>query len=208
MSKKETLCEFYNRWSEKALSCDPNNLSGNFDKFFSQFIIFNRLYVEVAKILVKVYPDIDRQFKCSKRFINAAREQKIITRPILLPDKWCATKGIQRYCHHSQFNEFVFDMCHSELKTITSIIHNRDLYFYEDYVTNLPLWDNDLEMCERIEEKKIIAVLEFIYLIRCNLFHGEKEIIQAQTKLFQAINPVLSVINQYIFDTLMKDDRF
>ena len=208
MSKKQTLREFYSRWSEKVVECDTNYLSGNFDKFFSQFIIFNRLYVEAAKILVKENPEIDQKFGISKRFSKASKEQRIITRQNLPYDKWCATVGIQIYCQQTQFKELVFDVCHSELETIKSIARNRDLYFHEDYLTNIPLWDKDLEICERIANKDIKAVLEFIYLVRCNLFHGEKEISQAQIQLFQSINPVLSIINQHVFDTLMEDNRF
>ncbi len=80
MSKKEALREFYIRWNEKVSEYDGSNLSGCLDKFFSQFVIFNRLYVEVAKILVKENPEIDRQFGISKRVVNAAREQRVITR--------------------------------------------------------------------------------------------------------------------------------
>ncbi|MFT3894055.1 MAG: hypothetical protein QM730_20690 [Anaerolineales bacterium] len=104
--------------------------------------------------------------------------------------------------------EIVFDKGHVGLETIASIIHNRDLYFYEDYSTNMPLWGKDLEICQRIEKKDFKAVLEFLYIVRCNLFHGEKEISQAQSPLFQSLNSVLSIINQNIFDALMNDDRF
>ncbi|MFT3894056.1 MAG: hypothetical protein QM730_20695 [Anaerolineales bacterium] len=76
MSKKQALREFYIRWDEKASAYDGNNLSECFDKFFSQFVIYNRLYVEAAKILLKEDPEIDRQFGISKRIANASRKQK------------------------------------------------------------------------------------------------------------------------------------
>ena len=104
--------------------------------------------------------------------------------------------------------ELVFDKGHEELKTIKSIIQNRDLYFYEDYLTNTPLWDKDSELCKRIEKKELQAVLEFIYAVRCNLFRREKEISQAQYPLFRSLNSVLSIINQQLLETVMSDNRF
>lgn len=208
MTEKQILNEFYIRWVRKTEEYDDNNLSDIFDKFFSLFVIFNRLYSEIAKILIKEDPNIGRWSGFAKLRANAIREQKVITRPLLPNDKWCATIGVKMYCKQTQLNQLVFSTCHSELETIRSLIRNREFYFYEDYLTNSPLWNKDLEIYKKIGSKDIGAVLELIYQIRCNLFHGEKEYSQAQFPLLHSVNFILAIINQHIFDTLNEDNRF
>ena len=45
---KQEINDFCNNWLQKANNIDSSNLQGAFDKFFTLYVVYNRLYVETT----------------------------------------------------------------------------------------------------------------------------------------------------------------
>jgi len=70
----------------------------------------------------------------------------------------------------------------------------------------------DNELAEKLEGKntndKAKALLKVFYQIRCNLFHGRKDIThQKQKELFDAVNPLLEQVVDCIYKELDKEAK-
>ena len=44
--------EFYTRWNEKVSRIDGNQIDSIFDKYFTLYVIFNNLYIEIPAKLI------------------------------------------------------------------------------------------------------------------------------------------------------------
>lgn len=82
------LKEFYHRWNIKCNSYDNQILSDLFDKFFSLFVIYNRLYNEVTA-LFEINGTLDQM-----------REEGIIDKkPKRVRDNKAATVCVAKFLH-------------------------------------------------------------------------------------------------------------
>ncbi len=84
-------------------------------------------------------------------------------------------------------------------------IHDGNFYFHEDYATGLPDINRDRDLIEAAQKYEPRAILELIYQARCNLFHGEKELISEQRPLLESMSDFLKYLNDQLLIKLERD---
>jgi len=160
-------------------------LEDSFDKFFSLYVAYNALYFEGTRFLISQ---------------NIPIEGK--------GDKASATKNIPIYVGQKELYEELIKY----KSDIEVIIASTDKFYFATQRDNItPDFDKDNELISKIEnsfnlteiekQKEFnIALLELIYYVRCNMFHGKKEFDEVQKDFLDSINNVLEMIVRYILD--------
>jgi len=173
---------FYQHWLQKADNYQNNELKDYFDKFFTLFVIFNFLYMEIWNI------------RCN----NGLLKKKNFN------DRKAATNHVIEYVgarfYISQLlieNEY-----RNNFSALTTI--KDEFYIVLDW--GKPQLFKDLDLWESLEEtninKKATAVLALFYNIRCNLFHGHKDFEEEQKKLLAPINVLLRKTIEIVYNKL------
>jgi len=95
------------------------------------------------------------------------------------------------------------------LRTIIEILEKHRFYI---------VIENGQESCEKDEKlakdlacgdttRKAKALLRVFYHIRCNLFHGRKGAEECQKELFDAVNPLLEQVVDFIHEDWIRKSR-
>jgi hypothetical protein len=183
---------FCSNWLDKADMYNHEELQGAFDKFFSLFVVYNRLYVEVT-------------FRMSNRGeINLSNRKTF-------PDAEAAKNYVVQYLTSRTIDEaFNADnSCLNAIESLKNLIRNYTFFIKLDMVTGMPDRDLDLNLLERLEsnhtDKKVKAITDFIYSIRCNLFHAQKGYSQDQVIILKPLITLLHKIIQMLFSKLKED---
>ena len=76
-------------------------------------------------------------------------------------------------------------------------------------VTGIPERDKDLELLNKLEsthtDRKAKAIADFIYSIRCNVFHAQKGYQQNQTRVLNPVNTLLKKMIDVLFEKLRNE---
>lgn len=84
------------------------------------------------------------------------------------------------------------------VKVISQLVSAGVFYISDSSADNLLLNQINGSNLERKEK----AVLELIYLIRCNLSHGEKSLKETQKRILIPCIDILTEINQMMFENM------
>jgi hypothetical protein len=172
--------EFYKRWFVKVSEYDVDVLSECFDKFVTLFILFNFQYSFIA------------------------REKGVANKDGWFKDKDMATSRIIDYIPTEDFCscKIVID----SVEKICSLVEGD--YFCIHYDRNRNR-DRDRELMNKIRstnlEQKCKGILEMLYFIRCNLFHGQKSFTENQKSILIPCIKILEVLNKLIFRSMLDD---
>lgn len=71
------------------------------------------------------------------------------------------------------------------------------------FIIGIPKY-SDKKLLIDLQNKNILALLECIYQLRCNLFHGDKEFIWKQELLLTPATRCLEIINNSIYQSLIR----
>lgn len=183
---------FCDGWLEKADQYQLNSLTDYFDKFFTIYVVFNRLYNEVGKILVK-------------RNEPGLKLPRYKYAP--LPDKASATDYIVRYYGEDVLkNEMQADrQCSVSVVQIVKLIEHGSFYFHENYETGRPNTAKDLELASKAKFFCPKSILSIIYAARCNMLHGSKEFSAVQQELLVDLIYILEFITKKIYEKIVSD---
>lgn len=185
------LEQFYERWNEKINSYVDNELNSIFDKFFSLFVIYNRLYNVVTVVL-----------KESGELSNMRANGIIDKKPKIVRDNKAATICVAHYLN----NEIptIITSLQDELDIFQTIIN--DEIFFIDMYYGTPQRDKDLSLLkglQSLEERKVfLSLLEILYNLRCNMFHGEKGLNYDQKMILKPAITSLLNINSVLMNKL------
>lgn len=154
---------FCERWLQKAAHYDDQTLDGAFDKFFSVFVAFNRLYSHVCLRSGRVIKG-DRN-QATRGFVSIVGSQRLLA---ALGD----SGGPQ------------------DLTTLADLIApGGPFYLISDGITDQPDVSRNREVHQRLQSPsaatRATAVLEYLYLVRCNMFHGSKDFDNRQLQIIQ-----------------------
>jgi len=170
----------YLRWLDKLNQYAENSLNRYYDEFFTVFVGYNILYVEASKILVS-----QGQAKLNKYGgIN---------------DSEGATTNIIKF--------LTADYLTSELLKATEVERNIDQLVTQlnggFYVRNHE-WDKKRidGVASKTGNRTGKAVLELIYGIRCNMFHGGKNFEADQKHILISSTIILRKVNELLFRRL------
>lgn len=176
------LTEFYNNWNSKIENINDENLSGIYDKFITYFIIYNNLYNQVPEKLVKNGKNL----------------------PDRLYDNKCATDYVVDFLGASILLDELENKNKSDINTLKNIIENE--YFFIKLKNGQNQRDKDLEILKNLnsnnKRKKVIAILQIVYYVRCNIFHGHKGFKEYQRLIIDPLNKILETINPLLFSKL------
>lgn len=162
----QALNGFCSAWLRKAERIDTNSLEGVFDRFFTLWVVFNRLYEEAGRTLVH------RRHKLYSPFI-ARRGPRVFAPP---PDKISATKGIAAFVGLDRLRDNILGDHEAAdgLQYIHDSIRSGMFYLHENYETGEPDTATDIDLVQRAIGGCVVSTLTLIYQARCNLFHGQK----------------------------------
>ena len=157
---------FCQRWINKASTYQEDELEDLFDKFFTLFVAYNRIYSVAAKILRSRMPPDRHGFR-------------------LIGDRNEATYVMAIFITQLRFSECVsqFPTVAGACHTISDLLQHRMFFLHSNRQTNEPDWSRDQILSEGLSKLRLKSILDCLYQIRCNIFHGEKEFADRQRQL-------------------------
>lgn len=164
---------FCRRWLEKAARYDDSTLEGAFDKFFSLFVAFNRLYSYVNRHAAQ--PAKEDQGQAITGFSKALGARRLLD--VLTGGNGAADIHVLRD---------LIGPC-GEFFLISEGGHGSP-----DILKNQRLFEN-LDSTSR--STQVNAVLTYLYLVRCNMFHGAKDFEHRQLRI---IRPSVRVLERVV----------
>ncbi|MDP2682598.1 MAG: hypothetical protein Q8P28_07320 [Deltaproteobacteria bacterium] len=177
---------FIDRWLEKAeaIQLSQDDLASYFDKFFTLFVVYNKLYMEAT---FKMWQD--GRLKLPEPGKNNFPDTNAATRYLL---KFLDPKIIIQNLT-STINT------NSAINNLMDILENGSFYV----LLKAPDMVGDRQADEILlkkmtscdEKKKAEAILEFIHAIRCNTFHGSKSYSQDQ---IEVLAPCIKILEKLI----------
>lgn len=175
---------FCERWQEKANNENPENgLNQCFDHFFSSFVIYNCVYNFCFALEYRTQGKNNDHQKAVQSMTSFAEKQAVIS-GILAQTK-------------------------NDITIISDVLSMSCLYVY-DKTKNGQKKEKELKNNLSLQElpencnKRFEAVLELLYMVRCNMFHGEKDYIPQQQCLLKPLNRILDCLNSTILNVLRK----
>ncbi len=151
------------RWLKKASECDGAKLEGAFDRFFSLFVAFNAVYVYLS-------PNDDR-------------------------DRQQATKLFPKVVGSDSLAEALDGNGGSDdIRKLSELIGPGGGFFLHGKL-GVPNRAHDEEVGRQLVSldptARVDAVLRFLYQLRCNLFHGRKDMAEEQRRVLVPANRCL-----------------
>ncbi len=188
------LCE---RWRDKARSHDTGQIEGLYDKFISLYIVYNALYVETAVYLCRK----DREEgKDGYKLENGS-----------FPDKAAATKYVLDLLKSGDLMKALKSdalTCNAieQLIAILSGHGETRFWIFLDPVYGEPRKEEDKKLLKGLRSSSADscaqAVLQCIYEVRCNMFHGRKGVDPVQMELLIPLTVLLEKIIDKLFSKL------
>jgi hypothetical protein len=185
---KQEIKEFCSNWLEKTNNLDDNTLSDVFDKFFTLYVVYNRLYVETT-------------FRLSNK------GQINLTNRTSFPDNKAATKYVSQFLGSNKiFIEFEKEIFVNAISLIINILENHSFYIKLHQVNGMPQPDEDDKLLKKLKSKnvgkKIDGILDFIYSVRCNIFHAQKGYQIGQLEVLNPANVLLKKLIELLIEKL------
>jgi hypothetical protein len=182
MALSQEFREFVQGWIHKAGQYSTSDIRECFDKFFTLYVAFNRIYAEATFTL-------DR------------RGQISIKKRDSFPDPAAATGHFLQFVTAEYLvSEISSDASSRQaLQRLISVLKGDSFYVKLHKVTGEAQPQEDKKLLENFESNssaaKGRAILETIYSLRCNMFHGQKSFHQVQ---LQILVPVISLLERVI----------
>lgn len=175
----------YLRWLDKSNQYAEDSLNRHYDEFFTVFVGYNILYVEASKILVS-------QGRAKTNKYGGINDGEGATTNII---KFLTAEYLTRELLEATEVKTNIDQLMTQLKS-------------GFYVRNHE-WDKKRidGVSSRTGNRTGKAVLEIIYGIRCNMFHGEKNFEADQKNILISSTIILRKVNELIFQRLKQGNE-
>jgi hypothetical protein len=179
MALSPELATFCEHWRTKANEYD-GGVGAAFDKFFTLYVVFNRLYAEATFRLAR-----RGDVRLRDRFPDSQGAQEYVL-------QFCgATRLVDAWQENPQARE--------ALRQIACNLRTGQFALKLDMVTGARRPASDQDLLKRMESRnrneRAKAGLEALYAIRCNMFHGHKGFDQIQLAL---LRPALVLLESTI----------
>lgn len=187
----QELRGFCERWFQKARGYQGQSIQECFDRFFTLFIVYNRLYAELT--------------------LSWARTGRIQLRGRSLPDEKAATQYVHSYLgtNHIWSNLQNDDQCQQAVSTIRNLLENQVFVIKLDRLRGEPRQEEDLDLLNDLRSdnkwRKVSALLDIIYSVRCNMFHGHKGFDSVQTEILVPVTILLDKLPVLLYERLSSD---
>lgn len=197
--------DFYRSWNRKAEEYGTQELRQCFDKFFTLFVIYNRLYAEATFLLTRRGIIILGRRSSSGRSVLPGRRNTF-------PDSLAAKNYVRQYLgSENLMSQLESDTQSNEaINTIIYLIETEQFYIKLDMVSGSRQRQEDLRLLDSLRSTdkavKVRAILDFIYSIRCNMFHGHKGFNEIQVEILRPAIIILQKIVRLLYEKLSYDD--
>lgn len=180
MALSPELASFCQNWRTKAEAYSNEEVRGAFDRFFTLYVAFNRLYAEATFRLAR-----RGRVKLRDRFPDANGAQEYVL-------QFCGAKRlIDAWERHPNTG--------TALNEISDHLRQGRFALKLDMVNGHPKPDADRALMAKLESRsrnrRAQAGLEVLYAIRCNMFHGHKGFEPIQLEL---LRPALLLLESTI----------
>jgi len=188
--------EFYNRWRCKADAYEGDDVRDLFDRFVTQFVIYNRLYADATFSLAsenRIRLDPDGSFPDGKAAKSYVAQYLGATSLIeaLEADPGCA------------------EAIRAVIRLLSARVSERQFFIILDKITGAHQPEEDKRLLNSLRSTSRAAraegILEFLYAVRVNLIHGHKSFEPIQKEVVQPANVLLSRIIDILFERLNRD---
>jgi hypothetical protein len=183
------LDRFVRDWLAKAGNCPDSSVEGCYDKFFTLFVVFNRLYSEAT-------------------FELARRGSITLERNGRLPDKKGATKYTFEMIGASDFQDLFDTRLACNVDEIAELVDDGRFFIELSSPDGNPQPIKDRVLLAALRssgEAQALAVLGLVYTVRCNLFHGHKAFQPIQVGLLRPTIAILSGVIASLHGALNKN---
>ena len=187
----QELREFCERWFQKAREYHGQSIQECFDRFFTLFIVYNRLYAELT--------------------LSWARTGKIVIRGRSLPDALAARQYVHNYLgtNHIWSNLQNDEECQQAVSIIRNLLENQRFMIKLDRLRGDPSPEEDKKLLQNLRSEikghQVFALLDIIYSIRCNMFHGHKGFDSMQTEILVPVTILLNKLAVLLYERLSSD---
>lgn len=158
----ECFCE---RWITKADAYQTHHIEDLFDKFFTLFVAYNRLYSAAAELHRTTLDTRRAQMPRGDRYEATTVMCRLITQ--------------SRFLDASRESPAIAAAC----QKIANLLINHHFFLHSVRGTKEPDLGRDAKLADGLHNYRLLSVLECLYQIRCNIFHGEKEFARRQAEL-------------------------
>ena len=191
MALSHELRAFCHSWQTKADAYSLEDLGGAFDRFFTSYVVFNRLYAEAT-------------YRLARRGRVRLRER--------FPDSHAAKEYVVQFCGAEMLSRAWEGDPNTAaaLREIADQLRERRFALKLDPMTGGRRPEKDRALLAALESRspnrKITAALEALYAIRCNMFHGQKGFNLAQVTLLRPAILLLESTSHVLYETLDRND--
>lgn len=174
---------FVSEWLDKASRYPDNTTEGCYDKFFTLYVAFNRLYAEAT-------------FELARRGCIVLQSNRA------LPDRKGATEYTLKLITLEKFQAVDKRHLAPYVETIAKLIEEQHFSIKLSVPDGAPQRNKDQRLLQDLRSNgrtRFLAILDVIYSVRCNLFHGHKAFRPLQADL---LAPVIVLLTAVINDLL------
>lgn len=181
--------DFCKKWLDKAKVIDDTSLGGAFDKLFTLYVAYNRLYTEVT-------------FRLASTGVIRLENKDYF------PDAQAARDYVVVFLKSGFIEEELLkdDQCRDAIDTFKEILKFHEFNIKLNPVTAQadPFADEDLlkRFDSNSKDTRMKAITDFIYSVRCNAFHGQKSYEQSQLRVLRPVNTILEKLCSLLFSRL------
>lgn len=186
--------DFYDNWRRKAGEyVGDDDIRAAFDRFFTLWVIYNRLYAEATFHRARTghlnlanrrsFPDAEAAKIYVRQYLGAANMIGLLE-----GDPTC-TEAIQ-----------------AVIRLLEGPVNGRQFAIKLHMLDGSHQRDEDVNLLRkfrsRSRDERAAAVLEFLYAVRVNLFHGHKSFRPIQMEVMRPANVLLVRIVDILFERL------
>ena len=194
MALSDHFKQFHSRWMAKAKRHDQQGLNQSFDRFFTLYVVFNHLYVEATRRL-------------------ASQDHVQIQNRNRFPDAEAAQEYVVQFLGANQLLQQLSNDPRTEaaLESLKTQIGSGKFSLKLNMITGEAQPHEDADLCQRLtgtnRNKQASAVLETLYAVRCNMFHGRKGLNPIQRELLDPLNVILEKVIEILYVALDGDQQ-
>lgn len=194
MALSDHFEQFHSRWMAKAKHHDQQGLTQSFDRFFTLYVVFNHLYVEATRRLASQ----DRvQIQNRNRFPDAEAAQEYVVQFL------GANRLLQQLSNDPRTK--------AALESLKTQVGSGKFSLKLNMITGEAQPEEDADLCKRLtgtnRNKQASALLETLYAVRCNMFHGRKGLNPIQRELLDPLNVILEKVIEILYVALDGDQQ-
>ena len=176
-------------WFRKSKRYSLKSIPGCFDRFFTLFVVYNKLYSHSAIELAK----------------NGQIPFHAHSYP---PDRLSATEHVLRVLPSDEMIRSIHMNPHTAyaLEQLKEILLAGEFNIILSGPDGSPNPLKDRELCDQLQSQApddiALGILNTLYHIRCNLFHGHKGFAAAQLRILAPVTRLLESVSTQLYERL------